>query len=198
MAIDTKTSILDTAERLFAERGYSATSLRKITAGAGVNLAAIHYHFHSKEALLEAVVGRRCRALNERRLEMLAAAPPHLERIIEAFVLPAFQMARDGGEGVALFARLLGRLYSEADVFAHIVKANFGHVFEAFLAAFEKALPGVPQDELVWRLHFTIGTMAHTLLRGPYIQPPPEERALIAFLSDGFRAPSCAAKRVSL
>ncbi len=197
MATDTKTSILDTAERLFAERGYAATSLRKITAGAGVNLAAIHYHFHSKEALLEAVIARRCQSLNEKRLAMLADAPPHLEKIIAAFVLPAFQMAREGGQGVALFARLLGRLYSEADVFSHIVKANFGHVFEAFLAAFEKALPGIPHDELIWRLHFTIGTMAHTLLRGPYIQPPPDERALIAFLSDGFRAPAYQAKRAT-
>ena len=56
MAIDTKARILDAAERLFADNGYSATSLRDITNEAGVNLAAVNYHFGSKEALLSAVL----------------------------------------------------------------------------------------------------------------------------------------------
>ena len=67
----TKERILDTAERLFSEHGYSATSLRSIIAGAGVNLAAVHYHFHSKEALLEAVILRRSVPANLERLALL-------------------------------------------------------------------------------------------------------------------------------
>ena len=67
----TKEKILDTAERLFAEQGIGATSLRQIIGVAGVNLAAVHYHFGSKEALLEAVFARRIERVNRERLEML-------------------------------------------------------------------------------------------------------------------------------
>src|ERR1035441_9434380 len=69
---DTKERILDTAERLFSEQGYAATSLRSIIARAGVNLAAVHYHFHSKEALLEAVILRRSVPANH---EPIASRP---------------------------------------------------------------------------------------------------------------------------
>src|SRR5258708_5266262 len=133
MAVDTKTRILDTAERLFAERGYAATSLRQIVAAAQVNLAAIHYHFHSKEELLEAVVGRRCKELNEARLVMLeplvskkAGARPDLKKLMEALILPAFEMARQGGKGAAMFARVIGRLYAEPDLASPILKKSFG------------------------------------------------------------------------
>jgi len=65
---DTKEKILDTAERLIGEQGYSATSLRHIIAQARVNLAAVHYHFGSKEDLLDAVVARKATPVNDARL----------------------------------------------------------------------------------------------------------------------------------
>jgi AcrR family transcriptional regulator len=68
----TKTRVLDSAERLFADRGYSATSVRDITTAASVNLAAVQYHFGSKAALLRAVVIRRSIGINRERIEMLA------------------------------------------------------------------------------------------------------------------------------
>ena len=72
---DTKTRILDTAERLFAQKGFDAVSLRNIIASAKVNLAAVHYHFGSKQALVHAVIGRRLRPINGERLAKLAEAP---------------------------------------------------------------------------------------------------------------------------
>src|ERR1017187_314100 len=69
--IDTKDKILDSAERLFGEQGYSETSLRHIIADAGVNLAAIHYHFGSKEDLLEQLIRRRADPINQVRLDAL-------------------------------------------------------------------------------------------------------------------------------
>jgi len=103
---DTKERILDTAERLFSEQGYAATSLRGIIAEAGVNLAAVHYHFHSKEALLEAVILRRSVPANRERLALLSrfeeeadGNPPALEKVIEAFVSPTLQMSRDPRSG---------------------------------------------------------------------------------------------------
>ena len=92
--------ILDTAEELFAEQGFS-TSLRNITADAGVNLAAVNYHFGSKEALIQAVFTRRLGPLNAERLRLLDAIEAHgwndgaLESILEAFIGPALRMSHD-------------------------------------------------------------------------------------------------------
>ena len=72
-ASDTKERILDAAEELFAESSYDSTSLRGVTRAADVNLAAVHYHFGSKQALYEAVVTRRVSDVNRDRLERLAA-----------------------------------------------------------------------------------------------------------------------------
>src|SRR5437867_413927 len=91
--IDTKQRILDSAERLFAQSGFAATSLRSIIADAKVNLAAIHYHYHSKEALFDAVILRRLEPINRERLELLDAyersaadGKASLEQILEAFL----------------------------------------------------------------------------------------------------------------
>src|SRR5512143_118352 len=99
---ETKDRILDAAERLFAEHGFDATSLRMITAEAGVNLAAVNYHFRSKDALIEAVFSRCIRPLNRERLRLLAAveeasggAPPRLEDVIRAFVTPVIRARQD-------------------------------------------------------------------------------------------------------
>src|SRR5512143_3976610 len=96
---ETKDRILDAAERLFAEHGFDATSLRMITAAAGVNLAAVNYHFRSKDSLIEAVFGRRIGPVNKERLEMLTAAekaagsdPLSLEAVVRAFVEPVVRI----------------------------------------------------------------------------------------------------------
>src|SRR2546426_8090555 len=91
---DTKTRILDTAEKLFGEKGFDATSLRDITAEAQVNLAAVNYHFQSKESLMDAIIERRFEPVNRRRMEMLDAAGPSptVEQIVEAFLSPLFVM----------------------------------------------------------------------------------------------------------
>src|ERR1700693_5176052 len=88
--IDTKTRILNAAEKLFGMSGFDATSLRDITAEAQVNLAAVNYHFQSKDSLIDAVIGRRLEPVNQRRIQMLDAAgrSPTLEQILEAFMAP--------------------------------------------------------------------------------------------------------------
>ena len=74
-ATDTKQTILDAAEDLFAEQGYAATSLRQLTGKARVNLAAVHYHFGSKEDLAKAVLARRIEPINVERIARLDALP---------------------------------------------------------------------------------------------------------------------------
>src|SRR5215831_9198540 len=95
---DTKDLILDAAEKLFAEKGFDATSLREITAAANVNLAAVNYHFQSKEALIAAVFARRMRPITAARLEALGrleneanGQPVPVEKVLEAFIAPVLQ-----------------------------------------------------------------------------------------------------------
>src|SRR5438132_11926503 len=99
---DTKTRILDAAERLFVEHGFEATSLRQLTAAAGVNLAAVNYHFGSKEELFQAVLTRRLDPMNQERIERLGRLERErggksltCEEILFAMLLPALRLARD-------------------------------------------------------------------------------------------------------
>jgi AcrR family transcriptional regulator len=202
----TKERILDTAERLFSEHGYAATSLRSIIAEAEVNLAAVHYHFHSKEALLEAVILRRSTPANQERMALLDQCeqeagdnPPPLEKVIEAFVAPTFRMARNPAGGGMVFMRLLGRLHAEGDVLSRILISQFHDVLERFGAALRRALPDLPPEELFWRLNFAIGALGQALRGGsknlevisdlPRASMEMALAELIVFLSAGFRAP---------
>jgi len=213
MPPDTKTRILDAAERLFAERGYASTSLRTITTAAGVNLAAIHYHFGSKDVLLENVITRRSDVVNQRRLDMLEqfrqeadGRPVPLEQLFAAFLTPAFDMVRSSGEVGLRFTRLLGRLHAEGDMPHKIMVSKFGPIVQVFHTALQESLPGLPPQELWWRIHFAVGAMAHTLrwsqqmelIPGDAPTSPDNELTLcrlISFLSAGFRVPAQAAAR---
>jgi len=164
----TKDRILDAAERLFARDGFEATSLRAITAEAQANLASVNYHFQSKEALVQAVIGRRMGPLNEQRIALLdryeaeagGGAVP-LEKILDAFLRPVIEIA--GGHAKE-FMPLIGRLYTEPRGFAErLYHQQFEPLAERFFPALQLALPDVPLLELIWRVHFAIGVMAHTM-----------------------------------
>src|SRR6202050_3962619 len=96
--LDTKSRILDSAEKLFGLNGFEATSLRDITAEADVNLAGVNYHFQSKESLIDAVIARRIEPVNRKRLEMLESAGPNpnLEQILIAFLAPILNQDLSG------------------------------------------------------------------------------------------------------
>jgi len=167
----TKTRILDTAEALFMTHGFEATSLRSITAAAGVNLAAVNYHFGSKEELFEAVLTRRLDPMNQRRVDLLTAlerewAPKSVpcDRILAALFIPALELARDRERGGTNFLRLLGRAYADpAPFIRHFLSDQYAPMIERFKAAFGRALPDLPSRELSWRLHFMMGALSYTL-----------------------------------
>lgn len=171
MAGDTKESILDAAEALFGAQGFSGTSLRNITAAAGVNIASVNYHFGSKEALIEAVFARRLLPMNEARLQRLGGleqaygtgAIP-LRDLVGAFIAPAMELSRDTEGGGQQFVRLLGRSYTEPSEWLHErVRAMYGDAIERFKPAFARSLPHLPTDELYWRMHFMIGVLAYCM-----------------------------------
>jgi AcrR family transcriptional regulator len=167
----TKDRILDAAESLFMEHGFEATSLRSITAAAAVNLAAVNYHFGSKEELFQAVLTRRLDPMNQRRLALLdrverdtAATPLSCERIIVALFIPALELARDPELGGKNFLRLLGRAYADpAPFIRRFLSEQYAQMIARFKAAFGRALPHLPKKELSWRLHFIMGALSYTL-----------------------------------
>ena len=201
----TKDRILDAAERLFAHHGIEATSLRNITTEAGVNLAAVNYHFQSKEALLHAVIARRIDPVNEVRLAKLAACeaaagdgPLPLDGVIDALLRPVMEMMRGPGRE---FAPMMARIFTESSVLTEkIFEKHLAHVARRFFPAIHRALPDLPQTELTWRLLFTMGAVAHTIGGAKLIRvlsnglcDPGDVEGIIgrleAFLLAGMRAP---------
>lgn len=159
-SIATRDRILDASERLFSERGYSGTSLRAIADDAEVNLAAAHYHFGSKEKLLQAAFVRCMAPINTERLRRLdllesRAEAPTVVDIVRAFVEPGLP----SGNRPKL-PQLLAKLFAEPKtVSVPLLEHTFGPVASRFFSALQQALPGVSVDDLRWRFHFLVGAM---------------------------------------
>lgn len=202
--VDTKNRLLEAAERLFASEGLSRTSLRAITCEAGVNVAAVHYHFGSKDELLVELLRRRIAPMNKERLARLEAietragnGPLPLGPVLRAFIEPAFRF-RSEISGHEHLGRLFGRLYAEPE---EILESTLREIFEdvatRFRQAFSRAVPGVDATELDWRYHFMVGVVVHTLMgrremQTPTDSNPPDHEIIdrvVAFTAAGLSAP---------
>lgn len=188
----TRQRILDTAERLFADQGFHATTLRQITREARVNLAAVNYHHGSKDALILAVFQRRLDALSADRLRRLEAAlaesdPPRLERILEAFIYPALLLSASSSGDGGRFMRLLMRAWAENATQLHsTIARQYSHVMRAFADAVSRAL-GTSPDNLRQQLDFLIGALTYTMAETRDDQVEDTARALIRFGCAGLR-----------
>jgi AcrR family transcriptional regulator len=202
----TKDRVLDVAERLFAEKGFAQTSLRDITAEAGVNLSAVNYHFQSKDHLIAAVFDRRVGPVNEKRLALLedlerraAGQPIVIEDLLRAVLEPVLRLIATP-EG-ACAANLMGRAHTEpGDVFERLFTGQFSSVTTRFMSAARRSLPDLPDIEVFWRIQFAVGAMSHVIAGQRLIQLVSGglcdttdvdgmlER-LIAFIAAGCRAP---------
>jgi AcrR family transcriptional regulator len=164
------------------------------------------YYFRGKEGLLFEVYRRHCDALNDERFQLLKAAraesqPPQLEKVIEAFVLPALSMGQTRA-GEASFSRLRAVLAAEnSRLLDQLVAENFDFSSAAFIDAFCECLPEIARDEVLWRFHFMLGTIYYTATGPHRIKALSEGRCdpgdvsenlkhLIPFLAAGFRAPA--------
>lgn len=168
---DTRERILDVAERLFMEFGYDGTSMRQITGEANVNLAAVNYHFGSKEALMQEVFRRRLDWLNEERMRVLdrleaeaGGQPVKPSLIVDAFFGTLLRMAEDEGRGGMTFLRLIGRTLTEPSEFIRAFLAHeYKTVMDRYKEALFRALPDVPKAEIVWRFHFMLGATSYAI-----------------------------------
>jgi AcrR family transcriptional regulator len=169
--IDTRERILDAAERLFMAHGYEGTSMRQITGEAAVNLAAVNYHFGSKESLMQEVFRRRLDWLNEERLRVLdemervaAGKPLKPSQIVDGFFGTLLRLADDERRGGIVFLRLLGRTHTEPSEFIRAFLADeYAGVMERYKQALFRALPDVPRAEIVWRFHFMLGATSYAI-----------------------------------
>lgn len=213
----TNDRILDAAEELFAEHGVAGTSVRAITEQAQVNVAAVNYHFKTKENLVRAVIGRRLSGLEDARgvaldeVEAKAAREgriPAAEELVEALINPVFAQALSGEAGWRNFIRFVSRLAWEPGVEDLAPPESSMRLFERFDAALQKALPALAQNDVtrLWRLAFMRGATQHALLMitairtgrlpkdAPYAKTAASaneetiKRELIAFIAAGLAA----------
>jgi len=201
---DTRTKLLDTAERLFAEKGIHATSLRNIITEAGANLAAVHYHFGSKDALVREVFARRIRPVNEKRIMRLEelekeGGTPDLEALIRAFVEPAVRVRFDEPQRIRFMLKFMAHIQIDSGQLREQIFDLFEGVAVRFFSSFQKALPDLSHAELFWRFKFMLGVM-HTIVAQPpfhrqrfFKEPEPDLEGILAqtipFLVAGFQAP---------
>ena len=196
--------LLDCAERLFADHGVAGVSLRAINAEAGLSPAALHYHFGTKNALLEALLDRRMPALMERRSELLDAVekgpgPPTSREVMDALIRPLAELLAREGEGGRRYLRMLCRLQADGDIDAQFVVSRYRHGVERLEPMLQRALPDHPVGVVRIRLVLAIDLMLRALADGEQlardIGAVPDSAAeyvahIVDFLVGGLEAPT--------
>lgn len=156
--LKTRDAILDVAEEVIMNEGLGV-SLRRIMVVAGVNVTSINYHFGQRDKLIEAIVERRSNVINTERLALLDQAlrrqnPPAVADIVAAYFEPSFHPSRIGDTGWRNYLRILSRLSLEPGKFYRdLIYRHYNPVHLRFLEAFRRALPDLPEEEIMWRHH---------------------------------------------
>lgn len=153
------------------QQGFEGASVRQIATLANANLAAINYHFGTKETLIEQVLKRRLDELNQKRLEALdeleraaGSKPIKPTKILGAFFGTLLSVAKSQPAGGHTFLKLLGRTLAEpADFIRVFLSHEHQHVLDRYQAALFKALPDVPKSEVIWRFHFMLGATSYAI-----------------------------------
>jgi AcrR family transcriptional regulator len=200
---DTKEQIITVAERLFAERGFAGTTLRNVVSQAGVNLAAVHYHFGSKEALFRAVVQRFAHPVIEQELHLLAKLKagselPSVEAILTVVLKPSLEILTQDQDVHLMQAQFMGRCRTEPKPIQRIATEEFAVVTEACLDLLQRVLPEQSRSQLYWKLDLVIASLIRVLTEAgqPYAllkSNSPEDiqattQQLVQFLSPGMRS----------
>jgi len=166
MSEETRERIVRAAEVLFAREGYAATSLRHITSEAGVNLAAVNYHFGSKENLLGEILDRVVRPINTERLHLLDQAEAEglldVTGVLRAFLLPDLHVLDGLRRRDPELPRFVSRMYTEgSELMTEMMGRQFAQTRGRFYAAFQKALPDLSSEEIAWRLGCVVGIVVY-------------------------------------
>ena len=208
----TRLALLDAAERLFSQNGIEGTSVRDISKAAGANLGAINYHFGTKDRLALEVFARRIEPVNRERIARLDALEAgvgrrklKLEQILDALIRPALESEEQGAKNCDDFMRLISRSFQEPNAeVKKFVEQQFAEVAHRFDSAILRAVPGLPAEDLFWRMCFLCGALHHGLqtwlrfdqmpyaMLNPAAMKPDREgliQRLISFMAAGMSAP---------
>ena len=204
---ETVTTLLDVAEVLFAEYGFSGTTVRDIAATAKMNQALINYHFKSKQGLFKAIFERRGQELVANRLTLLNKARDAAEGgtiplrdLIYAFVYPPLKIATQSKGGRA-FVKLQARLHNEPKELAQeLRKSYYDHVSLEFVDELHKTLPHLSMESISWRLIFVMGLYIYVASNTGRIEIISRQNCkgqnldqalpeILAFCESGFLAP---------
>jgi len=202
----TKARIVAVAERMIAERGVQQFSIRDITGEAGVNLAAINYHFGSKERLIAEVLARRITALNAERVTLLdrleadaGGKPMSVEAIMEVLVNTMLLGDEKERARNTHTMKMLSRMSLDPDEeIVRMFTPHFRPFKERIVNMLARALPHLRREEVEWRAAMAFGLMGHHVLfgemrckeRGKKLDVKKEQRRLLAFCVAGLRMPS--------
>ena len=165
---DTKEQILNVAERQFGEKGFAGTTLRGVIKEAGVNIAAVHYHFGSKEELFVAVIRRVAQQMVPAQLKELGKytnqdKTPSVENIMEAFFAPPLRMISQMGEAGVIRSQFIGRCRAEPLPIQQLGDREFNESQQRFLDILQRAFPNQTRSELEWKLDLVIAILIRTL-----------------------------------
>lgn len=168
---ETINKILSTASELFAHHGYNRASLRQLTQKAGVNLAAVNYHFGDKKSLYKAVITRHIQPINQARLSKLHDAeqqagdkPVALAIVLDILARPVFELSQDTTSGGHHIVRIIGRSMVEPLIIMDEgLATDLQPITARFAQAMRRHVPHLPPDEYLWRLSFVVGALYHTL-----------------------------------
>ncbi|NJK62772.1 MAG: TetR/AcrR family transcriptional regulator [Synechococcaceae cyanobacterium SM2_3_1] len=194
--LTTKEQILNAAEELFAVQGYSGTSIRAVIRKAGVNLAAINYHFGSKEELYVAVIRQVAGPVVNESLQRFKALEdldraPTVEEILEAAIAPSFRVIQKQNDRGLIHTRFMGRCRIEPFPVQQLADQEFSRITQSALELLQKTLPEQSFEELEWKFDLVIAALLRTLDQTE--QTPPEEvdliiQRLVRFTTHGFSA----------
>ncbi len=169
---DTVGRILNAAETLFAEKGFTETTLRSITDRANVNLAAVNYHFGSKKSLIQAVFARFLNpfcALLDSNLDAFESSRTHESTDLHAVLgileetLIASLKGDTNQERVSVFLQLLGLAYTESQGhMRRFLKSNYHQTYNRIVSVLQTSNPDISANALFWRIHFAVGAMIFT------------------------------------
>jgi AcrR family transcriptional regulator len=165
----TRTAILAAAERLYADRGFGDVTLRDIVAEANVNLAAVNYHFGSKDELIAELFVTRSLALNKERLRELREAEEagdgraDISDVLRALVGPTLRGCLGPENHRATPARFMIRVSIESvPAIRRIRNREIDHL-RKFVAAMRRSLPDRSDVDLYWGLHFALAMAQQTV-----------------------------------
>ena len=168
---DSIRQILDSAEQLFAARGFHGVSLKDIAAHAGVHHTLVHYYFDDKNALVDAVFARRAPVSSKRRAEALDAyekasgGKPTVEGALHAFLDSDFELYLEHQEEWKHALALGAQVANTPEWGADIMEKHFDPVVRRLVDLLKRALPGCSETDLFWGYHFVTGAFMLTLAR---------------------------------